>query len=44
MARQLTLGVCTVESQVRSIFTKLGLFPQADDEGRVLAVIKKLRG
>ena len=44
IARKLTLGIRTVESHVSSIFTKLGLIPQADDERRVLAVIRKLRG
>jgi len=44
IARRLTLGIRTVESHVSSIFTKLGLFPQADDERRVLAVIQNLRG
>jgi hypothetical protein len=29
---------------VSSVFTKLGLFPQAGDERRVLAVIQNLRG
>ncbi len=43
IARRLTLGIRTVESHVSSIFTKLGLIPQADDERRVLAVIRKLR-
>jgi DNA-binding NarL/FixJ family response regulator len=44
IARRLTLGVRTVESHVSSIFTKLGLLPEANDERRVLAVIQKLRG
>lgn len=44
IARRLTLSIRTVESHVSSIFTKLGLFPQADDERRVLAVIQNLRG
>jgi DNA-binding NarL/FixJ family response regulator len=43
IARRLTLGIRTVESHVSSIFTKLGLIPQADDERRVLAVLQKLR-
>jgi DNA-binding NarL/FixJ family response regulator len=44
MARRLTLGIRTVESHVSSVFTKLGLLPEADDERRVLAVIQSLRG
>jgi DNA-binding NarL/FixJ family response regulator len=44
IARRLTVGIRTVESHVSSIFTKLGLIPQADDERRVLAVIQNLRG
>jgi DNA-binding NarL/FixJ family response regulator len=44
IARRLTLSIRTVESHVGSIFTKLGLLPQEDDERRVLAVIQHLRG
>jgi len=44
IARRLTLGIRTVESHVSSIFTKLGLLPEADDERRVIAVIQNLRG
>ena len=44
IASRLTLGIRTVESHVSSIFTKLGLFPEAGDERRVLAVIQHLRG
>jgi DNA-binding NarL/FixJ family response regulator len=44
IAHRLTLGIRTIESHVSSIFTKLSLFPQADDERRVMAVIQKLRG
>ncbi|MHB1534604.1 MAG: response regulator [Acidimicrobiales bacterium] len=44
MARQLSVGLRTVESHVGSIFTKLGLLPDLHDERRVLAVIQYLRG
>jgi DNA-binding NarL/FixJ family response regulator len=43
IARALTIGEGSVEKYVNSIFVKLGLEPDSDDNRRVLAVMKFLR-
>jgi DNA-binding NarL/FixJ family response regulator len=42
IARHLTLTDKTIERHIASIFTKLGLLPEADDHRRVLAVLSYL--
>jgi DNA-binding NarL/FixJ family response regulator len=44
ISERLFLSPKTVESHVGSIFTKLGLLPDVDDNRRVMAVITFLRG
>jgi DNA-binding NarL/FixJ family response regulator len=44
ICQRLFLSPKTVEAYVRSVFTKLGLHPGADDNRRVLAVLAFLRG
>ena len=44
ICQRLYLSPKTVEAYVRSVFTKLGLHPGADDNRRVLAVLAFLRG
>jgi serine/threonine-protein kinase len=43
IGERLFLGQKSIEAHVRSIFTKLGLQPAADDHRRVLAVLEFLR-
>lgn len=43
VSEKLFLSPKTIESHVNSIFTKLGLFPAADDHRRVLAVLTFLK-
>jgi DNA-binding NarL/FixJ family response regulator len=44
IATGLVVSEKTVEAHVRSIFTKLDLFPSSDDHRRVLAVLRHLQG
>lgn len=43
IAERKRVKVCTVEHHIRSIFRKLGIFPEPNEHGRVLAVLKYLR-
>jgi len=43
ICRRLGIGAKTVEARINTIFSKLGLEPAADDNRRVLAVLKWLR-
>ena len=44
IAQRLVVTLKTVETHIASIFSKLGLEPEADDHRRVLAVLTWLRG
>lgn len=43
ISRQLVLSLKTVEGHIASVFTKLGLAPEGDDNRRVLAVLTWLQ-